>query len=349
MIDIDEQLSVALERRAETAVVRDDLEAILTGTNVIRFSDPAVSAGRRPQLLLVAAAGLVAVTGGLVWAQTVRNEPAANSQQPTQPEESMSLPDVDVDAPAPWALPVSPNPDRIDAFPIVDDLPASAYANFSTRTDENTWIGAIGTLQLDGVPQPLVAVAAFANGQDPFPEAVPGRIAGVSEISFGGGRATLAWSVDDTPLTLAGADLDTMYSLVEHIVPSADGADRSGYVIVGELPSGLVELEAPHELKPMNFPAINSETGEFGVSVDDGPFLSVLAATGVADREPITINSLDGFISADDQPLIALALSGDEIMFVSSSTMTRDQLVDFAGTIRIGDEAEFRSVYGVTD
>ena len=349
MTNIDEQLAVALDRRAESVVVRDDLESILDGTNVIRFTDPTARPRRRPQLLLVAAAGLVAITGGLVWAQSVRNEPAASSEQPTPPAES-ALPAVPGSgSAAPWDLPASANADRIDAYPIVDDLPDSAYANFGNRTDEDTWIGSIGTLRSDGVPQPLVGVAAFQKGQEPFPDAVPGRVEGVSEMAFGDDRFTLAWTLDETPLTLTGADLDTMYSLVEHIVPSAEATDRRGYSIVGDLPLGLVELEPPYELRPMSLPEITSEIGEFSVAVDDGPFLSVMAATGLVEREPITIGSLSGFISVGDEPLIALALSGDEIMFVSSTTMSRQQLIDFAGSIRIGNEAEFRSTYGVTD
>ncbi len=346
MTNIDEQLIVALERRANSVVVRDDLDLILGGVNVIRFADSAVpSRRRRPPVWLVAAAGLVAVSAGLVWAQTVRNEPASTSQQSSQTDGAMTLPEVGA---GPWALPDSANRDRIDAFPIVDDLPDSAFAGFSDRTDVS-WIGAIGTLQPDGVPRPLVAVSTFPNGQEPFPDAVPGRIDGVSEVVFDDDAATLTWSVDGTPLTMTGADLDTMYSLVEHIAPTAEGADRGGYVIVGELPAGLVELVSPYELVPMTFPTINSETGEFSVSVDNGPFLAVLGATGAAEWEPITINSLNGFISPGEQPLITLALSGDEVMYVSSGTKTRDELIEFAGTIRIGDESEFRSLRGAAD
>lgn len=349
MTDIDEQLAVALERRAESVVVRGDLDSILDGTNVIRFTDSSAVPRRRPRLLVVAAAGFVAMTGGLVWAQSVRNEPAATSEQ-SPPLDESALPPVAVDRSAgPWDLPPSANPGRIDAYPIVDELPDSAYANFNNRTDEATWIGSIGTLRLDGVPQPLVAVAAFAKGLEPFPDATPGRVEGVSEMSFGGDRFALTWTIGETPLTLTGAGLDTMYSLVEHILPSAEASDRGSYSIVGDLPLGLVELAPPYELRPMELPEITSEIGEFSVAVDDGPFLSVMAATGVVEREPITIGSLSGFISVGDQPLIALALSGDEIMFVSSTTMSRDQLIAFAATIRIGGEEEFRSTYGLTD
>ena len=94
---------------------------------------------------------------------------------------------------------------------------------------------------------------------------------------------------------------------------------------------------------------INSRDGEFSIAVDNGPLPIVLAATGRANWEPMTINSLNGFISEGDKPLIALALSGDEIMCVSSSTMTRDQLVEFAPTVRIGDESEFHSLKTTAD
>lgn len=346
MTDIDQQLSAALERRANNAVVRDDLDSILGDINLIRFDDSGNQPRRRgTRFVLTAAAGLVAVTAGLVWVQTVRDEPASTSQQPPQTDAAVSLPEVGA---APWAMPNSANRDRIDAFPILDELPDSASAGFSDRTEES-WIGAIGMLQPDGLPRPLIAVTTFAKGQDPFPDAIPGRIDGVSEVVFDDGAVTLTWSVDDTPLTITGADLDTMYSLVEHIVPTPEGPDRGGYDIVGDLPVGFVELVAAYELAPMTFPTINSEIGEFAVSVDNGPVLAELAATGAVEWEPITINSLNGFISRGEQPLIALALSGDEIMYVSSDTKTRNELIEFAGTIRIGDESEFRSLRGATD
>ncbi len=95
MIDLNEELGHALARRAETVMVRDDLDDVLAGVNVIRFSDPDAKPKRRPRLLLVAAASaLVAGTAGLVWVQNTRSEPTSTTQQPTSPPADQSLPAV---------------------------------------------------------------------------------------------------------------------------------------------------------------------------------------------------------------------------------------------------------------
>ncbi len=95
MINLDEELSHSLERRADNVAVRDDLDDILAGTNIVRFSEANTKPRRRSQLLLVAAASaLVAGTAGLVWVQNSRSEPASTSQQPAVPPADGSLPAV---------------------------------------------------------------------------------------------------------------------------------------------------------------------------------------------------------------------------------------------------------------
>jgi hypothetical protein len=95
MINLDEELSRSLERRADNVMVRDDLDDILAGTNMVRSSDTNPKPKRRSQLLLVAAASaLVAGTAGLAWAQNSRSEPGSTAQQPAISASDESLPAV---------------------------------------------------------------------------------------------------------------------------------------------------------------------------------------------------------------------------------------------------------------
>ncbi len=108
MIDLNEELGHALARRAETVMVRDDLDDVLAGVNVIRFSDPDAKPKRRPPMLLVAAASaLVAGTAGLVWVQNTRSEPTSTTQQPTSSPADQSLPDQSLPAVSPPAVSLS--------------------------------------------------------------------------------------------------------------------------------------------------------------------------------------------------------------------------------------------------
>ena len=91
MTDLREDLAAAFERRANDAVAEDNLDAILTGTNVIRFSDHDDSSRRGGALLAVAAsAAVLAGAAGIFWATTARTDPPASSSAPAAPADTPS-------------------------------------------------------------------------------------------------------------------------------------------------------------------------------------------------------------------------------------------------------------------
>lgn len=93
MTNLQEDLTGALERRANTAIAEDNLEAILTGTNIIRVSNEADSPRRRGALLAVAASAAVLVgAAGLVWATTARTDEVTPADLAALPPMADDLP-----------------------------------------------------------------------------------------------------------------------------------------------------------------------------------------------------------------------------------------------------------------
>lgn len=90
MTDLQEDLTGAFERRARAAIAEDNLDAILAGTNVVRFSSHDESARRGGALLAVAASAAVLVGAvGLVWATSARTNPPASSTAPAGPVDTI--------------------------------------------------------------------------------------------------------------------------------------------------------------------------------------------------------------------------------------------------------------------
>jgi hypothetical protein len=289
----------------------------------------------RPTTARVLAVGMAAAASvALVVVMSNRADPAADAPQSP-----------------PAVLQPSANPDRIDSYPIIDwKGPDVLYGYRSVRTEDQGWGGSIGVVDATGTPSVLVAIAAFPVGWVTFPDAQTGRVAGVGETRFDGG-VTLSWSVGDIPFTMVGDDLDLMYQLIEHIEPIAGGTDRGGYRFVGGLPGGLSELEAPQHRVPMRTPSVNTEgvRGVLSMSVEDGPILATLAGGGVLKPQSITINGLHGYRSTTGRPVIVLAPATDETLWLSSETMTFEELQGVAERVQLVDEATFRAKYNVTD
>lgn len=76
MTNLQEDLTLALQRRAEAVTVENHLDAILDDHNIIRFSNSNGAEPRRNRVLLVAASVAVfAGAGGLIWATNARTQP----------------------------------------------------------------------------------------------------------------------------------------------------------------------------------------------------------------------------------------------------------------------------------
>lgn len=81
MIELEEELTGALRKRARAVNVEDNLDAVLDDARILRFDDSLQSHPRHGRLLTAAAAtAILAGMGGLVWANTERTEtPAASA------------------------------------------------------------------------------------------------------------------------------------------------------------------------------------------------------------------------------------------------------------------------------
>ncbi len=141
MTNVQEDLTLALQRRADAVTVENHLEAILDDHNIIRFSSNNAGDQRRSRVLLVAASVAVLVgAGGLVWATNSRTQPpAASSPAPapldTGPGEaaSVSTPGLTpVTIPAEFPSDV-PRPDTFDLMTIMTADRAPAGWEFYDR------------------------------------------------------------------------------------------------------------------------------------------------------------------------------------------------------------------------
>lgn len=282
------------------------------------------------------AAGLAAVAtiGGVAWVQSTRIA--------TTPA---SKPDAPLVAPTPSA-----NPNRIDAYPIINwpaEPVAGVGASYATNDVDQGWGGTVGVPHPGGAPTSIVAIHAFPAGWTTFSEAKPGRIPGVLEENVTNGNTTLTWNAGDIPMVVTGDDVDLMYELIDLIQPIAPMAERGGYTFAGPLPGGLVELETPYHRVPMSTPMLDTSDGTFGVSVQDGPLLNTLAGGGFTHLTQLTISGRLGYGSTTGNPTIGIAISADETLYISSTTLTIEQLIAIAEDITITDEASWTSQYSV--
>lgn len=220
-------------------------------------------------------------------------------------------------------------------------------AGYATNDVDQGWGGTVGVPHPGGAPTSIVAIHAFPVGWTTFPAAKPGRIPGVLEENVTNGNTTLTWNAGEIPMVVSGDNVDLMYELVALIQPIAPTAERGGYTFAGPLPSGLVELEAPYHRIPMSTPMLSTDDGTFGVSVQDGPLLNTIAGGGFTHLEQVTISGRLGYRSTTGDPTIGVALSTDETLYISSTTLTIEQLMAIAENITITDEASWTSNYSI--
>jgi hypothetical protein len=111
MTNLQEDLTLALQRRAETVTVENQLDAILDDHNIVRFSSNNRHELRRNRGLLVAASVAVLVgAGGLIWATNSRMQPPAPAATPV---DISGLPDPTAasgNSSVPTSIAVAPQP-----------------------------------------------------------------------------------------------------------------------------------------------------------------------------------------------------------------------------------------------
>jgi hypothetical protein len=126
MTNLQEDLTLALQRRAEAVRVENHLDFILDDANIVRFSNNGRDPRRSRGLLVAASVAVLVGAGGLIWASNARTQPpAASSTAPapvdTRPREgaSVSTPGV-----TPGTIPAEfpndvPRPDTFDLMTIM--------------------------------------------------------------------------------------------------------------------------------------------------------------------------------------------------------------------------------------
>ena len=244
-------------------------------------------------------------------------------------------------------------PSRDFAYPIVnwpgDPLP-NVGAGYGTHDDDQGWEGTIGVPHADDAPISVVAVHVFPVGWDTsFPDSRPGRVADVEETTVNNDNTTLTWKVGVTPVVVSGNDVDLLYQLVDLIDPIDATVQRGGYQFNGPLPNGLSEFGPPYHRIAMRSPIVSTDDGTFSVGVEQGPILDAIVGGGITMLDRVTINGLNGYKSTTGDPTIALAITTDETLYLSTSVLTMEQLTAIANGVTITDDATWRAHYGLAD
>lgn len=248
------------------------------------------------------------------------------------------------------SLEPSPSPDRIDAYPILEgpgDLAATVRGGYANRVGDQGWGGTVGREHGIGPPTSIVGVQVFPPGVRPFPEAEPGPRADVTEMRFDDGITTLIRVADGVPIVVTGDDPDLLYEVVGLVRPNSSSPRRDGYRFAGPLPAGLSELEPPHHVVPMLVPTLTTDDGRLDVEVGDGPVLAALAGAGVTDLVAVSVNGRPGYRAATGRSIVALALSSDETLVMSSNEMSIGELMAVAARVSFTDQATWERRYGV--
>jgi hypothetical protein len=129
MTNVQEELTMALERRAEAVAVENRLDAILDHHNIIRFSNDKGADPRRNRLLVIAASVVVVLgVGGLLWADRSRTQPPASSSAPTPVDTSPDATWVSTPSFTPATIPTEFPSDvpRPDSFQLMQFITADS-------------------------------------------------------------------------------------------------------------------------------------------------------------------------------------------------------------------------------
>ena len=135
MTNIEDELTIALQRRAQDVAVTEHLDEILDDVNVIGFTDTNRAHPRRSRLLTVAAVVAVfALAGGLIWANNTRTaDPAASSVPDGTDDAGVTSPPTSVR---------THSPDTIIPTAFPDDVPRpDTFASMNIITWDGAAVG----------------------------------------------------------------------------------------------------------------------------------------------------------------------------------------------------------------
>jgi hypothetical protein len=239
---------------------------------------------------------------------------------------------------------------ELDGADVRDVLPGVDLVAGVAKADNGVnWWGTIGALTPDGTPTSVVVINA-GPGASSAPDAVPGRRPGITESRQDHAVALHVEAGADGPLALFGGDLDTLYDLVDHLRPTADGP-RPGYEIVGELPDSLVELTPPRPRSTIDHPTLSDDSDGSVLSVGvvgETPAFSALACSMTTPPLTVTVGARFPGIAATcgQTQIVVWTVSDSDSLTISSQRLSREELVDVAGRVRLVDKTEWEEHYG---
>lgn len=323
MTNIEDRVSAALERRATSVEVRDDLDNVLADAHLIRFDHG--HGDRRAGLVrpfLGAAATLAVVVAGMIWLTVSRGAPAATDQPGTatpsavtspQPVERLLYPagNEDVD--------VTVGPDSLIGAAGLLQTPSGRYFQITVRN--------LGQWVLDPeLEQRTIGTSTYAvepTGRH-YTTTNECALLGVTELS----RPTDD-SSSDTSALLGSLELTDQGATIDQ---------PAGWTSLGVgSPSTLVQLSFQTTVD-------NTTISANLMQMLDAPIAAL--TFGETEFEPITFGSWSGLAAAEDNgdPFSTIIWNNNgNAAALRSTDATIDELATVAATLTTGHGADWNA------
>lgn len=344
MTDLDEHITRVLDRHADDTEIENNLDVIVSGGGLIRFTNDSQHPGRRNVRLLVAAAATVlVVAGGVALTQL----PPAPANEPVPVAETGGAP---VTTPTGFGAPI---------FPVIDNVPerlgriSATQATIVRRLGTSMTLGRVDGDQLTDVVNVYAARLDDPDAEDvlvpPGAEITSATIGttAVDVYTNAGGR-WYRW-VDNSMVFVVGASSDSEMIVAEIsgiLDPETGGLD----VNFGMLPDGLEIVATPTPLTGTH-PGLGADQDSggpiFGLNRTDEPFLPIPAQQD--SFTIVDINGANGYaISYDGGASIVWQPEPNAWMQLGLSGATTDDVIELARNVKLVDQTAWQNRYQTT-
>jgi len=344
MTDLDEHITRVLHRHADDTEIENNLDVIVAGGGLVRFTNDNQHPGRRNVRLLVAAAATVLVVAGGVALTQVATAPA---NEPVPVAETGGAP---VTTPTGFGAPI---------FPVIGDVPerlgriSATQATFVRQRGTSVTLGRVDGDQLTDVVNVYAARLDDPDAEDvlvpPGAEITSATIGTTAvDVHTNAGGRWYRW-VDNGMVFVVEASSDSEM-IVAEISGILDPETGRVDVTFGVLPAGLEIIATPTPLTGTH-PGLGADQDSggpiFGLNRTYEPFLPI-----PAQQDGFTIVDINGAtgyaISYDGGASIVWQPQPDAWLQLSLSESTTDDAIELARNVTLVDQTAWQNRYQTT-
>ena len=345
--DLPDRLAELLTRTAAAVEVRPDIDIVLDRSPVLPLAGgrPRSARGgpRRAVAVIGIAAALLAVVGLAVSVQ--------DAGQPVISGNSTSS----------TAAPSPPPGGR--TFPVLDHLPSGfdqPFASYAER-DDRTPIGVralVGRATESSVVDGIL-VEAFPSTpwwiENPYnePTTVAGRPAVIKpqaglQMDISSGSTVLAFPGEPT-LVLTGHDPVGFLETGPDALAAVLRAETPGVELrFTDLPNGFTVVRAPQPMGARTFfPTVSAEGDGGTLRVQESEVDPLMFVARQGDADAVTVAGRPAWIVNHENVTELAWTTGDGTNLLLTATIDREQALAIASGVRLVDEAEWQTVYGI--